>query len=62
MIKTLKNRRKQEKDNYNVPKSIQQVIPIKRIWTDGIFLVGKNKYALTYKFTDINYAIASKEN
>lgn len=62
MIKTLKNRRKQEKDNYNVPKSIQQVIPIKRIWTDGILLVGKNKYALTYKFTDINYAIASKED
>ena len=54
--------KKQEKDNFNIPKSIQQVIPIQRIWTDGIFLVGKNKYSQTFKFSDINYAVASKED
>lgn len=62
MIKTIKNIKKLEKNGINIPKSIQQVIPIKRIWEDGIFLVGKNKYSLTYKFTDINYAVASRED
>lgn len=62
MIKTLKNLKKQDQDDFNIPKNVQQVIPIKRIWNDGIFLVGKNKYSLTYKFTDINYAVASRED
>ena len=62
MLKVLKVLEKQEKDNYDIPKNVQGVIPIKRIWTDGIFLVGKNKYSITYKFTDINYAVASKED
>lgn len=62
MIKSINNLKKQEKDNIDIPKSIQQVIPIQRIWTDGIFLVGKNKYSQTFKFTDINYAVASKED
>ena len=38
---------------------MQDVIPIKRIWSDGIFLVG-NRYAKTFKFTDINYMVASQ--
>lgn len=62
MIKTIKNIKRMEKDNFTIPKNVQQVIPIKKIWQDGIFLVGKNKYSLTYKFTDINYAVASKED
>ncbi len=62
MIKSMSNMTKQEKDSFNIPKSIQQVIPIQRIWNDGIFLVGKNKYSFTYKFTDINYAVASRED
>lgn len=62
MIKALNNIQKQEKEDFIIPKNIQQVIPIQRIWTNGIFLVGKNKYSLTYKFSDINYAVASKED
>ena len=62
MIKALSNIQKQEKEDFSIPKNIQQVIPIQRIWTNGIFLVGKNKYSLTYKFSDINYAVASKED
>ena len=62
MIKSLSNIQKQDKEDFAIPKSVQQVIPIQRIWENGIFLVGKNKYALTYKFTDINYAVASKED
>ena len=43
-----------------IPRSVQQVIPIETIWSDGIFKIGRNKFARTYKFTDINYAVASK--
>ena len=62
MLKTLKNLFKQDKEKFVVPKSVQSVIPIKTIWEDGIFLVGKNKYAKTLKFEDINYAVASRED
>lgn len=62
MIKTLKNIKNQEKGKSTIPKSVQEVIPIKKIYSDGIFLIGKNKYSIMYRFTDINYAVASKED
>ncbi len=62
MLKTLKNLLKQDREKFIVPKSVQAVIPIKTIWEDGIFLVGRNKYAKTFKFEDINYAVASRED
>lgn len=62
MIKTLRNLSKQESDHFHIPHSVQQVIPIDMIWKDGIFKVGKDKYAKTFRFTDINYATASKED
>lgn len=61
MIKTIKTMAKQEKERYNVPRKVQDVIPIRRIWPDGIFLVG-TKFTKTYKFTDINYLVASRED
>ena len=39
MIKTLKNLLKQDKERYSVPRKVQDVIPIQRIWKDGIFQV-----------------------
>ena len=62
MIKTLRNLFKQDKEKFIVPKSVQAVIPLKTMWEDGIFLVGKNKYAKTFQFEDINYAVASRED
>ncbi len=61
MIKTLKNLFKQDKERYTVPRKVQDVIPIRRIWKDGIFMTG-GKFAKTYKFTDINYLVASRED
>lgn len=61
MIKTLKNLFKQDKERYTVPRKVQDVIPVRRIWKDGIFLTG-GKFAKTYKFTDINYLVASRED
>lgn len=62
MIKTLKNLFKQDKERFVVPRGVQDVIPIKAIFDDGIFQVGKDKYSKSYKFTDINYAVASRED
>lgn len=61
MIKTLKNLLKQDKERYSVPRKVQDVIPIQRIWKDGIFQVG-SRFSKTYKFTDINYLVASRED
>ncbi|MEG0751080.1 MAG: ATP-binding protein [Oscillospiraceae bacterium] len=61
MIKTLKNLFKQDKEKFTIPKGVQDVIPVKSIYEDGIFMVG-GKYAKTFKFEDINYAVASRED
>ena len=61
MIKTLKTMSKQDKERYTVPRKVQDVIPVRRIWPDGIFLTG-NKFSKTYRFSDINYLVASRED
>lgn len=53
---------KKDKEKFIIPKGVQDTIPIKRIWEDGIFLTGRNKYSKTFKFTDINYIVASEED
>ena len=62
MIKTMKMLFKQDKEKFVVPKGVQDIIPVKAIYSDGIFRVGKNKYTKTYKFEDINYAVASRDD
>ncbi len=62
MIKTLTTLFKQDKEKFVVPKGVQDVIPIKAIYDDGVFLCGKDKYSKSFKFTDINYAVASRED
>ena len=61
MIRTLQNTIKQDKECFAVPKSVQDTIPIQRLWPDGVFQFG-SKYSRTLRFSDINYAIASKED
>lgn len=61
MIKTLSKAQKMEREKFRIPRSVQDAIPIRRIFADGIFQVG-NQYSKTWSFTDINYAIASKED
>ena len=61
-MKTLKILFNNDKEEFVVPKNVQDVIAIERIWEDGIFKVGKNKYSKCYQFTDINYAVASKSD
>ena len=62
MLKTLQKIFKQDKEKIKIPQYVQDIIPVKAIWEDGIFKVGNNKYSKSYKFLDINYAVASKED
>lgn len=48
-------------EEFEVPKSAQQSIPIKTIYKDGIMKVG-NRFSKTLKFTDVNYSVASDED
>ena len=61
MIKSLRTLFKQDKESYKVPKSVQDYIPIQKMWDDGIFKVG-NRYTKSFRFDDINYAVASRED
>lgn len=61
LIKTLQQALKMDREKFKVPRSVQQAIPIQRIWPDGVFQFG-TKFSKSFRFSDINYAIASKED
>lgn len=61
MIKSIKTIMRQDRVPYYIPRRVQDVIPIQSIWPDGIFKVGM-KFSKTYRFTDINYKVASRED
>ncbi|MEG0305009.1 MAG: ATP-binding protein [Oscillospiraceae bacterium] len=60
-MKTLTTLLRQDKEKINLPRSIQETIPIRCLWPDGVFLCN-GKYTKTFKFEDINYTIAGKED
>ena len=60
MIKSFSKLKKQNKEEFRIPKTTQDVIPVDTVYKDGIFKMG-NRYTKSYRFLDINYAIASKE-
>ncbi len=62
MIKTLAEANKSERHQFSIPRSAQQSIPVQRIYRDGIWQVGGNKYSRTWRFADINYSVASHED
>ena len=61
MMRSIKSILSTDRERYKVPRKVQDVIPIRRIWPDGISLVG-NKFVKSWKFTDINYLVASRED
>lgn len=61
MIKTLHNVLKRDREKFTIPKTVQDIIPVKTIWSDGIFKVG-NLFSKTFQFSDINYAMLSAED
>ena len=61
MMKSLKNMLHQDKEQYKVPRTVHDYIPISGIYADGIFRVG-NKYTKSFKFEDINYLVAGRKD
>ncbi len=60
LIKTLSQALRKDKEKFKVPKSVQQAIPIQQDLAGWYFSTG-NKIPKTFRFTDINYSIASKD-
>ena len=61
IIKTLVKAKKLEKEKFKIPRSVQEAIPIQRVWEDGIFQLG-NRFSKSFSFTVINYANAGTED
>ena len=59
-MKLFQFKRSAERDPFAIPRSVQQSIPIKRIYKDGIFEVS-GKFSKTWRFFDVNYKVASLE-
>ena len=47
-------------ESEKIPVTVEQAIPVYDVAEDGICLVGRNLYSKTFRFSDINYATASK--
>lgn len=60
MSKRLSRFKKERKRKFKIPRRVQDLIPVDKIWEDGIFLTGKF-YSKCYRFADINFKVASDE-
>ena len=60
MIKGYERLRKQNKNKLRIPKKAQDIVEADTVYKDGIFKLG-NRYSMTYRFKDVNYSIASKD-
>ena len=56
-----KKYKKQVVEPDRVPATVEDTIPIQKIFEDGIFLVGRNLWSKTFEFSDVNYEVASKD-
>ena len=50
---------RRDKERFTVPRSVQQTIPIQRIWQDGLFYSG-SRYSQAWRFSDINYLLSCR--
>lgn len=46
-------------ESFRVPRSVQESIPVRKIYRDGIWLCG-GRYSKMWRFQDVNYAVASE--
>ena len=61
MIKTLAAANRSERERFRILRTVQQSIPVQRIFRDGIWQSG-GKFTQTWRFSDINYSLASHED
>ena len=61
-IKEKKEKQEKTTKPVRLPRSVQQLIPVKRVFPDSIWQVGNNEFSQTWSFSDINYAVASLDD
>jgi len=61
LLNSFKSVQAQDKEHYTVPRTVTDYIPVSSIYEDGIFKCG-NKFTKSWKFADINYLVASRED
>ena len=52
-MRLIQSVRKGDKEHYPIPKTVQQWMPIQRVYPDGIFFY-EGRFSKTFRFTDIN--------
>lgn len=50
-----------QNEHIAIPQSVQDLIPVSNIYADGLFQHGDNLWSMCYKFTDVNYRVASED-
>lgn len=66
MLNTYKQIKRLEKNSFKIPKRVQETIPVKKVWNDGIFQLAESynnlkQFSVTYRISDINYSISSQD-
>ena len=46
-------------ESFRAPRSVQESIPVRKIYRDGVWLCG-GRYSKVWRFQDVNYAVASE--
>ena len=46
-------------ESFRAPRSVQESIPVRKIYRDGVWLCG-GRYSKMWRFQDVNYAVASE--
>lgn len=62
LVGLLKSKSGIDGDALTVPQSVQEVLQIKAVYPDGIFMVGKELFSKMFQFSDINYAVSSRKD
>ena len=61
MIKSVKQAEQGQQEKFRIPRSVQQSIPIKQIYREGMWQVA-GRYSRTWSFSDINYLVADEDD
>ena len=62
MLKTLRNVIKRDKSSVKIPRTVQDIFPVIKIWQNGMFQIAEDKYSFMLKIEDINYLVASADD
>lgn len=58
-----KPKSKQKKESrFKVPRTVQDTVPVKEIYKDGIFLLKTGEFSKTWRFSDINYLVSNDQD